>query len=240
LNEFDMDGKFKSTLHRYDAITVDNYLAVEEVKQYNKNTLAIDGITPFGKNQKSVSDECTLIWIGSESTAMYVKPYIGILEKLLEKFKNFKIILLGVNRSHIGINSDKVEYIHNYNSDDIVKFCELSDLGFYPVFDNQLGLHRGAHKLNIYFNCLIPAVAFSNEITSQSINGKNGFLFQNVFEFEKNLEVFISQDRVRTDLKQFVLENYKGDQKNLESTKKMLSFFNEIMEINTLSSNENN
>lgn len=228
LDEFSMPKNFLSSLSNYDGISVDNEIEREIVFPNNNSVIAIPGITPVGYNKKEYKSEFNLIWIGTKSTVIYLKKYEQIFFDLLTQFAEFNITFLGLDRIDLDLGFERVNYIPDYSEKDIVDYSSVSDLGFYPIFDNKLGLHRGPHKIHVYLSCGLPVIAKINKLNQEVLHPNFGFLFESINDFKVKMVQILENKPIIENLKEEVKKKYNGEKNNFESTKKLLNFMNEV------------
>ena len=225
LDEFNMPKSFLDNLVKYDGICVDNEIEQRLVSNYNKNVLALPGITPVGKNLMKNNKEFKMIWVGSQSTSIYLTEYKDAFEQILKEFPKFEITFLGFDGSGLEILNERARYVPKYDEKDIINYCRDSDIGFYPSFDNQLGIERGPHKIHVYLSCGLPVIARDNVLNRQVLNAEYGFLHETVVEFKDIVRKLIIDVSLINELKASIRSSYDGDQLNKESTLRLINFF---------------
>jgi hypothetical protein len=228
LDEFRMPKSFLKDLAQYNGIVVDNELEVNVVYNYNKNVISIPGISPVGKNLKDNDKEFQLIWVGTKSTSIYIRKFTKTFQRILNEYPNFKIVFLGLDGDELNLNHERVKYVPKYDEKDIIIYCGKSDVGFYPTFDNQLGIHRGPHKIHVYLSCGLPAVAKGNALTRKVLKPEYGFIFDTEEELEKILKQLIIDNSLIKGIKSSIKNSYDGDALNRASTTKLINFFQNI------------
>lgn len=228
LDEFSMPKNFLSSLSNYEGISVDNEIEREIVFPYNNNVIAIPGITPVGYNKEKYNNAFNLIWIGTKSTSIYLKNYELIFFDLLTQFAEFNITFLGLDREDLDLGFERLNYIPDYCEKDIIEYSSLSDLGFYPVFDNKLGLHRGPHKIHVYLSCGLPVIAKMNKLNQEALPNNLGLLFNSINDFKVSMVQILENKSIIKNLKEEVKKKYNGEKNNFESTKKLLNFMDEV------------
>lgn len=232
LDEFRMPKSFLKDLAKYNGITVDNELEVNEVYSYNNNVISIPGISPVGKNLKDNYKQFQLIWVGTKSTSIYLMRFTKTFQQILNEYENFNIVFLGLEGDELSLNHERVKYVPKYDEQDIINFCSKSDVGFYPTFDNQLGIHRGPHKIHVYLSCGLPVIASDNVLSRQVIKPEYGFTFNTEEEIEQILKQLIMDNSLLQGIKSSIKNSYDGDALNLANTTKLINFFQNISKVN--------
>lgn len=225
LDEFRMPKSFLKDLAKYNGIVVDNELEVNVVYNHNNNVISIPGISPVGKNLKDNDKEFNLIWVGTKSTVIYLMRYTKTFQRILNEYENFNIVFLGLDEDDLNLNHERVRYVSKYDEQDIINFCSRSDVGFYPTFDNQLGIHRGPHKIHVYLSCGLPVIASDNVLNRQVVKPEYGFTFNTEEELEQILKQLIIDNSLIKGIKSSIENSYDGEALNLASTTKLINFF---------------
>lgn len=232
LDEFRMPKSFLKDLAKYNGIVVDNELEVNVVYNHNNNVISIPGISPVGKNLKDNDKEFQLIWVGTQSTSIYLMRYKKTFQRILNEYENFNIVFLGLEGDELNLDHERVKYVPKYDEQDIINFCSKSDVGFYPTFDNQLGIHRGPHKIHVYLSCGLPVIANDNVLNRQVVKPEYGFTFNTEEELEKILKQLIIDNSLIKGIKSSIENSYDGDALNLANTAKLINFFQNLPKVN--------
>ena len=232
LDEFRMPKSFLKDLVKYNGIVVDNELEVNVVYNYNNNVISIPGISPVGKNLKDNDKEFQLIWVGTKSTSIYLMRYTKTFQRILNEYENFNIVFLGLEGDELNLNHERVNYVPKYDEQDIINFCSKSDVGLYPAFENQLGIHRGPHKIHVYLSCGLPVIANDNVLNRQVVKPEYGFTFNTEEELEQILKQLIIDNSLIKGMKSSIENSYDGEALNLASTTKLINFFQNIPKVN--------
>ena len=233
LDEFRMPKSFLKDLVKYNGIVVDNELEVNVVYNYNNNVISIPGISPVGKNLKDNDKEFQLIWVGTKSTSVYLMRCTKTFQRILNEYENFNIVFLGLEGDELNLNHERVNYVPKYDEQDIINFCSKSDVGLYPTFENQLGIHRGPHKIHVYLSCGLPVIATDNVLNRQVVKPEYGFTFKTEEELEQILIQLIIDNSLIKGIKSSIENSYDGEVLNLASTTKLINFFQNIPKVNT-------
>ena len=228
LDEFRMPKSFLKDLAQYDGIVVDNELEVNMVYNYNNNVISIPGISPVGRNLKENGKDFQLIWVGTKSTSVYLRRFTKTFERLLNEYANFNIVFLGLKGDELDLNPERIKYVPKYDEQDIINFCGKSDIGFYPTFDNQLGIQRGPHKIHVYLSCGLPVIALDNVLNRQVLKPEYGYILKTEEELEHILKQLIKDSSLIKSMKLSVKNSHDGDALNRESTRRLINFFQNV------------
>ena len=102
----------------------------------------------------------------------------------------------------------------------------------YPTFENQLGIHRGPHKIHVYLSCGLPVIATDNVLNRQVVKPEYGFTFNTEEELEQILKQLIIDNSLIKGMKSSIENSYDGEALNLASTTKLINFFQNIPKVN--------
>jgi len=157
-------------------IACNEYLARYAAK-FNQNVSVIHTSVDtdiFTPGKTGAEDELIIGWIGSHSTAKYLKQLNNPLKTLSKKYKLvFKVI--GAGQGYTGIPEVNVKNIP-WSLEDEIKQLQSFDIGVYPLPNDQWVLGKTGFKTIQYMSVGIPAVV-SDVGANKSIivNGVNGF-----------------------------------------------------------------
>ena len=131
-------------------------------------------------------------WLGSPTTAKYLKTLQPVLERLASKY-DFELRILGGNTS-IGLTKNErvIDWSEETEALEVAQF----DVGLMPLVDSPWEKGKCAFKLIQYLASGVPAIASNVGMNGEVIrHGENGFLAENEAEWERYLELFIATDK---------------------------------------------
>lgn len=154
-----------------------NYL-LSYAQKYNKNSILWPTVLPLYKYQslgiamKPSTHVCTIGWIGSPSTSIYLEIVKGPLAAI-GITKKIKLLVVG-GKAPIIPNIEIIEMDWNYDTyiDDI----SVCDIGIMPLFNSDWERGKCAFKLLQYMALSKPVVASNVGANRDVVTSKTGFL----------------------------------------------------------------
>ena len=144
--------------------------------------------------KKTVTNALTVGWIGSPSTASYLK---GISKPLsiLGESQDVRLVVIGGKAPCIK-NVDVIEL--PWNEDDEVNEINNFDIGVMPLPDSPWERGKCGFKLIQYMACGLPVIASPIGVNSEIIeHGVNGFLVETDEEWESSLRTLMGDPELR-------------------------------------------
>lgn len=193
--------KFAYILKRVNAYTCDNIYLNQKAQELNPSGIIINGLVPNIKKRvkmKNTSKKTTtFIWIGSRTTAPYVK---SILKEIIEIAKSnhlVKFYFLGIKSSDLGINATaKLIFIENYNKELMEEYLSYSDIGLFPVQKDEIGLCRGIHKIRVYLSANLSVIATDTHLSRNTILSPNlGILCRTSKDWQASMEYYLNNPK---------------------------------------------
>ncbi|HOU36303.1 MAG TPA: glycosyltransferase family 4 protein [Candidatus Omnitrophota bacterium] len=140
-------------------------------------------------------DRIVIGWIGSATTADFLRPMEGVLRAIAERFPQVDFVLVGASEPVPGIERMIVKaWSLPTELQDLASF----DIGIMPMPDDPWTRGKCAFKAIIYMGMSIPcvcsAVGTNNEIID---DGVNGFLATSDEEWIEKLSLLIRDPAVR-------------------------------------------
>lgn len=180
-------------------ITCNAYLA-DYAKKYNKNVFVIHtsvDTRKFTPRIKAGSNEITIGWIGSHSTAKYLEDLKDVFSILGEKYK-FNLKIIGAGRPYqIGPAGIKVINLEWKLEDEIGEFQSL-DIGVYPLPEDEWVLGKTGFKTIQYMSVGVPCVVSNVGANKDIVNhGINGYLAGTQEEWIEKLSMLIQNPELR-------------------------------------------
>ncbi len=177
---------------------VENSHIKDFVKQYCEKicfiTGPIDSVKNYQKEYKQDSNKITIGWIGSPSTAIYLKMLEEVLKKLSKKYK-LKLRLIGSGFYSIdGVEVEMVNWTEQTEVSELHKF----DIGVMPMPDNEWTRGKVGCKMLQYMANGIPAVVSYTPTNVEIIeDNRDGFLARSEAEWIEKLSLLIENATLR-------------------------------------------
>lgn len=163
---------------------------------------------------KKNSEPIVIGWIGSRTTAAFLKDVEDPLREVSKRFgKRVRIKIVG--GGGFKFKSLSAEY-KEWSLDEEVKDLQSFDIGIMPLPDNPWTRGKCGFKALQYMSVGIPAVCSAVGITCEIIkDGMNGFLIRSREEWVSKLSRLVEDDQLRKEIGQagrrWVEENYSLD-----------------------------
>lgn len=152
---------------------------------------------PEKKHNLSAKNKFTIGWIGSPSTAVYLKA----IEKILQEFsrdRDIRIILIGSGPINMpNLTLEIRQWAENTEIRDIHDF----DVGIMPLPDTLWARGKCGFKLIQYMACGLPVIASCVGANKEIVdNNENGFLVESDEEWHNALAVLYKDINLRKSM----------------------------------------
>lgn len=195
--KFIYKNKIKKLCQEAKFVTVGNKWYYEEIKTNNLKYLptVIDIDKYYITSNKNI-EKLTIVWIGSPSTEKYLDLIIEPLKKVSLKY-NFELKLIGSNKKIEGINIKNIKW----SEESEVKEISESDIGIMPLENTYWEKGKCGFKLIQYMACGLPVIASPSPANNEIIkHGENGFIANNINEWEKCLLQLLNNKSLRNNM----------------------------------------
>jgi len=167
----------------------------EYALKFNKNVLVIPIVIDTEKFRSLLEKKIIIGWVGTISTQKYLLPLKNIFRKLMEKYSNIEIRIIGAQLEN------EIKDIQDFS------------IGIMPLSDNEWARGKCGFKIIQYMSCGVPAIASgvgnNNEIIQ---DGLNGLLVHSQDEWMNKISSLIESRELRLRLgsagRRFVEEGY--------------------------------
>ena len=154
-------------------------------------------LTRYQENQQLNKSSLVIGWIGSPSTSKYLLSISSVIKSLT---KDFNVRFVAVGASEDVISGTDVEVLP-WSEETEVQSIQTFDIGIMPLADDPWERGKCGYKLIQYMACGIPVVASPVGVNKQIVkHGVNGFLAQNVTEWEQALQQLLSDENLRSQM----------------------------------------
>jgi glycosyltransferase involved in cell wall biosynthesis len=213
--------EFGKVLAQVHAVTTDNELTAAYARRFNSNCTVVPDCPQIemfdemrGKIEKNSDGPVVLGWVGSQSTAYNLYVIWEALERLFVKHPNIQLRLLGTGKD-MGLlpSFEKVRYsrLEKYTQEEMVREVLKMDIGLFPLQDVEASRVRGVLKASVYMSGEAVVVSSPVGQCAEFIkDGVNGMLAGPVEEWERKLDLLISDKKLRLALAKGGLETVRG------------------------------
>ena len=141
----------------------------------------------------------TIGWIGSPSTWVLVRPYLGLLSDRSERF-GIEVRVVGAGAVDEADKFPGLKLI-DWSQDSEIAEVQKMDIGIMPVWDGPFQRGKCGYKLVQYMACALPVVASPVGVNRDMVvDGENGFLANSVDEWREILTRLILEPELRARL----------------------------------------
>ena len=193
--------RFTACLAASDLVTLENEPNREYTVRYCPSTLVITGPIDTDRYQpapRPATPDVVLGWIGSPSTAHYLKLLEPVLAELVRRGRRVALHLVGAGAyesAHVAVRSIPWELATE------VQALATFDVGLMPLTDDPWARGKGGYKILQYMAMGIPTVASPVGINVEMLrHGKTGFLASDVDEWTRALDTLILDRALRRGL----------------------------------------
>jgi glycosyltransferase involved in cell wall biosynthesis len=200
--------RFDELVGSVDAVTTDNILTAEYVKQFNPNCVVIPDcpqVEAFDRARvrvakRSDGDRIVIGWVGTRSTAYNLYVAWEGLERLFARHENLELRLVGAAPSDLP-PFERIRYTCTPSYDQATMIDEVlrMDIGLFPLQDVEACRVRGVLKATVYMSGEAVAVCSPVGQCRELIrDGVNGVLAATTEEWEAKLEQLILDSDLRS------------------------------------------
>lgn len=218
---------FDSMLSISSHVITTNSFNKEYVSKFCRNITVIPGPIDSDRYKPThlKKQDCNIItlgWIGSHSTAQYLKEVESVLIELKIKYPMLSVVIIGANNYK---ELENLEYIKKeWKYEEELADLNLFDIGIVPQPNTEWVKGKGAYKLFQYMSMGIPSVSSPVGIVNEIVEeGINGFTAKNSQEWMMKLSSLIEDSdlrkRIGTNARQTIEKEYsllKASEKIIE------------------------
>lgn len=153
-------------------------------------------------------ENCTIGWIGSQTTLGYLEPVMAVIERLRQNNLDLKLVVVG---GDTGLSHQWIEHRPWSSASEALDLAEF-DIGIMPLPDDPWTRGKSGYKLLQYFAAGVPAIASPVGINQQLLGAGRGLTATTSVDWAQAIvELAADADgrRQRGELaRRYVEENY--------------------------------
>jgi len=190
-------SKTKEIIKMASMAIVPNIFLKEYTCKFNKHVYVIP--TPIDTDKFKIaeksSNKLTIGWVGSFTTAPYLKIVFNAMQQLSKKY-DFVLKIFGAGEI-ISISGVKIEN-HDWHLKEEVEYFQSIDIGIYPLIDTLWARGKAGFKAIQYMAIGVPVVASSIGMVKDFIeDGVNGCLVKTEEEWVEKISKLIEDPNLR-------------------------------------------
>jgi len=190
-------SKTKEIIKMSSGVTVPNIFLKEYACKFNRYVYIIPTPIDTDKFKRSdrLFDKPAIGWIGSFTTAPYLKVIFNIMQRLSRKY-DFTLKIFGAGEA-IDMPGVRVEN-YDWYLDKEVEYFQSIDIGIYPLADTLWAQGKAGFKAIQYMSVGVPVVASSIGMNKEIIqDGVSGFLVSSDQEWFDRISQLIEDPSLR-------------------------------------------
>jgi len=193
-------SKTKKIIKMASMVIVPNIFLKEYTCKFNKHVYVIP--TPIDTDKFKIaeksSNKLTIGWVGSFTTASYLKVVFNVMQQLSKKY-DFVLKIFGAGEI-LSIPGVKIEN-HDWHLEEEVSYFQSIDIGIYPLIDILWARGKAGFKAIQYMSVGVPVVASSVGMVKDFIkDGVNGYLARTEEEWIEKISKLIEDSNLRKNI----------------------------------------
>tara|TARA_Y100001970_G_scaffold158406_1_gene193725 strand:- start:161 stop:1213 length:1053 start_codon:yes stop_codon:yes gene_type:complete len=173
-----LENKVEKVIDNASTVHAGNSYLSKIASKHNQNVNVFPTVLDtevYKPNSQSKKNIFTIGWIGSPSTAPYLKSLVNPLSELGSEGPVELHVIGGKAPEILNVEVHEIPWSEDTEVDNINKF----DVGVMPLLDDEWAKGKCAFKLLQYMACGLPVVASNVGANKEVINSKLGYLVDN-------------------------------------------------------------
>jgi len=193
--------KIDTVMKASDTVVVGNdYLGSRARAAGSKRVVNIPSVIDlkrYAVAEKQPSGRFTVGWMGTPSTAIYLKPIAPALATFCQQADGHVVV---IGASKLGLSDLNVEY-RDWSEDTEAAEIGSFDVGIMPLPEDPWSNGKCGYKLIQYMACGIPVIASPVGINRDIVeHGVNGFLAESASEWISALKALSDSEELRASM----------------------------------------
>lgn len=177
-------SRVSETTRRASAVIVGNEYLADWARQWNGDVTVIPTAVDTDRHRPGLAErsgnETVIGWVGSSTTAPYLRILDEPLEQLASMRNDLKVKVVGGIYHHSHIPVENLPYRLEREPEDVASF----DIGVLPEPDDPWTRGKGAFKAMLYMAAGIPVVASRVGVNPRVVvHGETGYCANNAAEW---------------------------------------------------------
>jgi glycosyltransferase involved in cell wall biosynthesis len=184
-----MGGKIREVMRLASAVFAGNEYLASYARGVNRNVQIFPTVVDLGRYREvrryGAGGSFTLGWIGSPSTAQYLKTVAPALHRFTAR-PGVRVVLVGAGKISLpGVSVESRPWSEEREIRDIMEF----DVGIMPLTDDPWSRGKCGFKLIQYMACGVPAIASAVGVNAEIVrDGVSGLLAESEEDWERALD----------------------------------------------------
>jgi len=184
-------------------VSVGNRFLADYANKYNPQTFIIPTVVDTESVHSLLQDQNTkrpaIGWTGSFSTLTYLNIILPVLSNL-EKEYDFDFIVIADKDPQLPLKNYRfIKWSRENEAKDLLNF----HIGVMPLYDDEISRGKCGFKAIQYMSLGIPALVSPVGVNTEIVeHGINGFVCNNTEEWQKHLELLLSDAGLRMKMGQ--------------------------------------
>lgn len=190
--------KIDTVMRRADLVLVGNdylaeYAGLAEARRVEWLPTVVD-VSRYAVSSEASKERMTIGWIGSPSTAQYLKLITSVLSKIVAT-RDVRVVAVGPNAAQL--EGVPVE-VRAWTEEDEVKEIKQFDIGIMPLSNEPFARGKCGYKLIQYMACGLPVVASPVGVNTSIVrDGIEGFWATSGAEWGRLLGLLLDDKALR-------------------------------------------
>ena len=215
---------------RSDLVLAGNSFLADYARKHSSQVITLPTCIDTSKFRPCVqarpSKSCVIGWIGSHTTAKYLRRCLPMLQQVAAEHR-FELYVVG---SPERLSFDRVEITQvEWSLEREVEDFQRCNIGIYPLSDDEWSLGKCGFKAIQFMACGVPVVAAAVGVNRDILNdGVNGFLASTEDEWKQKLGYLIADPALRKRLGEAGRQTVEQRYSLIANAPRLIAALNEV------------